>query len=238
VYATILAGAMLACSHPDGPAAAHHDVTLVGERLAIDTTFSHAPHPEARLVLAVPLPEHASIVGATPEHGPAGITALRFDPADERTLHLELDASDVESSGRLPLPVVCGTQVQRVRMDDAVAFLPDARLGLVVHMGRTQPATMSSPEREGFDRILPRQRTELGATYIATEAIVEHGGVLGALERRADSKQRVALGTGLVFVVLCGAGGLVYLRSRRDAEVEHAEAVLAAEIDGLDEELR
>ena len=37
----------------------------------------------------------------------------------------------------------------------------------------------------------------------------------------------------LTLVVLCGAGSVLYLRTRRAAEAEHAEAVLAAEFDAL-----
>lgn len=236
----VLAGVVGACIDFDGPVAAHHDVVLVGDRIAIDTTFSRIVDGERRLLLAVPLPEHASITGARAETGAAGVTALVLDaPYDMHpSVRVELDAAQVESSGRLPLPIACGTFLQRVRMGEELAFRPDPRLGLVVHMGRTQPATMSKDEREAFDAHLPAMRSEIGALYISTEEIIEQGGVIGRLERRAESKQRVAIGMGVVFVVLCGAGAAIYLRTRRDAEAEHADAVLAAEIDALDGELR
>lgn len=231
----ILAGVVGACVNVPEPVAAHHDVLLVGDRIAIDTTFSVVDEGELRIELAVPLPANAIVSGAQVERGPAGVTALVLDAGHERrpSVHVEVDASEVEASGRLPLPIVCSTFVQRVRFGDDVGFRPDPRLGLVVHMGRTQPATMSSHERESIDSLLPRQRSEIGAQYVPTSAIVQQGGVIGVVERRADTKHRVALGIGAVFVVLVGGGGLAYRQVRREAQVEHADAVLAAEFDAL-----
>lgn len=232
---TILAGAVSACDL-SAPVAAHHEVLLAGDRIAIDTTFSAVDDGELRMELAVPLPASAIVSGAHAEIGAAGITALVLDATHDRrpAVRVEVDATDMEGNGELPLPIVCSTVMQRLRVGDDLAFRPDPRLGLVVHMGRTQPATMSTKERKGMDALLPAQRSGIGVQYIPTAAVVHQGGVLGVVERRAESKHRVALGIGAVFVVLCGGGALAYRRARREAEAEHAEAVLAAEIDALE----
>jgi hypothetical protein len=229
----ILAGTVLGCTNPGDPRFAHHDVALVGDRIAIETTWSAMFRDDPRLVLAVPLPPDATVTGAEVERGVAGITALVLADAHDPSVHVELDAAAVTSSGELPLPIACSTTMQRLRIGDDLSFRADTRLGVVVHLGRTQPADLSSREREAMDAMLPGQRTEIGAQYLPTSAIVEEGGVIGVVEHRADSKHKFAIGMGAVFVVLCGAGSVLYLRTRRAAEAEHAEAVLAAEFDAL-----
>src|SRR5690349_3027238 len=104
----MLTGLTLACTPSTGPVASHHDVTLVGDRIAIDTNFSTVPDHQVRLALLVPLPEYATIAGATPELGSAGVVSLLFDRphGEPPSLHVEVDVADVESTGRLPLPVV------------------------------------------------------------------------------------------------------------------------------------
>lgn len=215
--------------------AAHHEVALQGESIVVDTTWSAAA--EGNIVLAVPLPPGAVAHGATAQLDADGaIVALVLDDPDATrpTVRIEVDAATVEAAGALPLPIAVGSDMQRVRVTGSLAFRPDPALGLLVHLGHTQPAGLGHRERRAIDARLPAERPRIGAIYIPTEAIVRAGGVVGAIEPRADGRQRTAIGIGVVFVVLCGAGGWAYRRARRHAEAEHAELVLAAEFDALE----
>lgn len=218
-----------------GDIVAHHEVALYQGELAVSTTWSsrEVADERGRVVLAVPLPAGVTITGAVPEtDARGGVIALRLDAPGSALPHVELRAA-LDPDAGLPLPVAAASQVQRVRLDDALRFSPDASLGLVAHLGQTVPPAWHRRDRLAVDARLPGERPRIGALYVPTDAVVYAGGVLGTLEPREHGRHRTAIGIGVVFVVLCGAAAWGYRRARRSAEAEHADLVLAAEFADL-----
>lgn len=217
-----------------GQTVAHHDVVLHDQQVAVTTTWSDdaVVDAEGRIVLALPLPPSITVTGATTETAVDGeVIALVLAQPHAARPHVEvLAALDAEA---LPLPIAIGSQTQRVRIGDTLRFLPDARLGLVAHLGQTMPATWGRGDRAAVDARLPGERSRLGAIYLPTDAAVRAGGVIGVVEPREVGRQRTALGIGVVFVVICGAAVWAYRRARASVEAEQAELLLAAEFDAL-----
>jgi hypothetical protein len=214
---------------------AHHEVALHQGEIAVSTTWSsrEVADERGRVALAVPLPAGVTITGAAPEtDGNGKVIALRLDVPESARPHVDLRAP-LDWGAGLPLPVAAASQVQRVRLTDALRFSPDASLGLVAHLGQTVPPAWHRHDRLAVDSRLPGDRPRVGALYVPTDAVVHAGGVLGTIELREHGRRRTAIGIGVVFVVLCGAGAWAYRRARRSAEAEHAELVLAAEFEGL-----
>lgn len=227
--------ALFALALASGDAFAHHEVALHQGELAVSTTWSSrdVADERGRIALAVPLSGAVVITGATPEtDGHGDVVALHLDAPGSARPHVELRAP-LEADAGLPLPVAAASEVQRVRLSDALRFSPDASLGLVAHLGQTMPPSWHRRDRLDVDARLPGVRPRVGGLYVPTDAVIHAGGVLGTIEPREHGRHRTAIGIGVVFVVLCGAGAWGYRHARRSAEAEHAELVLAAEFDGL-----
>jgi hypothetical protein len=212
---------------------AHHDVALVDDRVTIDTHWSTGTIAggEHAVALAVPLPADAELVGAAPVRDAEDrIVALRFDGSEPP--HLQTRVPFASAQRALPIPVLDGGGVQRVSLDDALAFHPDPALEMVTHLGHHVSTAIDHDERRAIDRQL--REAPIGSYYATTSVIAREHGLVGELELRADMRHRSAIAVAVLFVVVCGVGVIAYRRSQRGAEAERAEQLLAAEFDGLE----
>lgn len=238
MIAALLGVVVLASGQPR--AVAQHDVTMADDHVVVRTRWSDASVADADGVieLATPLPAAAQIEGAEPMVDAAvGITALQLHDVrgDRATVRVVVALDEVQQTGALPLPVATRSVMQRVAVDDTLMFRPDPALELAVNLGFTMPLGMRMRERAAFDDALGLSGRGLGAVYVGTASIERTGGVLGVIETRAVGRRRAAIAAGVVFVALGGAGAWAYRRARRSAEAEHAELLLASEIDALDD---
>lgn len=234
--ATLLVAAVLA--QRTVAIAAQHDVTVVDDRVVVDTRWSDpsVADDDGAIELVVPLAPNTAIEGAAPRRDDDDrITALRIDPsrAHAPAVRVVVPLADVEADGALPLPVATRSRVQRIAIDDGLVFRPDPALGLALHLGHTLPQGMRTRQREAVDDLLDISRARMGAMYVDTDAVERTGGVVGTIEASTVGRRRTAIATGVVFVALCGAGAAAYRRARRSAEAERADLLLEAEIDAL-----
>ncbi|MBC8068061.1 MAG: hypothetical protein IAG13_06990, partial [Deltaproteobacteria bacterium] len=170
--------------------------------------------------------------GATAVRDDEGrIVALVFDAGTEPRTRTRVSLEHVRAQGALPIPVTTTSTVQRISLDAALAFHPEPALGMITHLGHTVARELDHDERRAIDRQL--RAAPLGSFYATTASITREHGLRGEIELRADVRRRSAIGGAGIFVIACGAGVLGYRRSRRSAEAERADQVLAAEFDAL-----
>ncbi len=214
---------------------AHHDVSIADDQLVVESRWSTGAwvHASPRIELAVPLPADAELTGAEPERSDDGsIVALVFDGGAAPHTRVSVPLDEALADGDVPIPVLEDGGVQRVSLDAALTFRPDAGLGMVTHLGHHVATELAHDERRAVDRQL--RAAPLGSYYVTVPAIVRAHGLHGALFRSSDVRHRSAIGVALIFVIVAGAGAFAYRRSRAGAEAERAEQVLAAEFDGLE----
>jgi len=213
----------------------HHDVALVDDRIVVESRWSAGSWASARpeVELALPLPADAELEGARVERDADGrIVGLVLDGSTAPHVRTSVPLATAEHERELPIPVLVGGGVQRVSLDPALGFHPDPGLGMVTHLGHHVATELDHRERRAIDRQL--RAAPLGSYYASTAVIAREHGLHGELELRADVRRRSAIGVAVLFVVVCGVGVIAYRRSRRGAEAERAEQVLAAEFDGLE----
>ncbi len=202
---------LLALAGP--PLDSAHHVHLEGTQVVIDSQWN----TDTASGFASSLPETASV-----------------EVRDDRTLRVTLSLEDAKALRAIPLPVPEGSGVHRVTFDPDLRFRPSAPLELAPR--GTQSV---SPRLHGSD--LRRVDAAFGqaprggalARYVRTDDLEDGGGLPGRLRDTAGQRQRM---------LLLGAGALLFVVTtllavaravRRRAEVEHADALLAAEIEAL-----
>jgi len=209
-------------------------------------THSEMADGEPRIILfAVPLPE-----GETLELGPGTIpvvkqgrlVAIRFDrdAIDGRTIHAVLHqrvAHDGAPAVPIGAPIAAGTAVQivdadlggSVLLEIETAAVLERRLGHVAPPGVGNAALDEARRLTSFDA-----RVGSAPLYVRGDDVKTRSGLTGMIVTPRARGRNGAIAVAAGFVALVAALLVAMKRLRHRASIEHADAVLAAEVDSLD----
>ncbi|MEM7156625.1 MAG: hypothetical protein AAF799_27505 [Myxococcota bacterium] len=193
------------------PDSAHY-VHLEPEHVVIDSEWSASTQEP----LATPLPDDATM-----------------EVLGEHTLRVTMPRDEAERDDVLPLPLPPGDGVHRVTFDHRISFRPDPSLELAPRGTRAVGRNVHRADIRRVDMAFGRPRKDTTAHYVHSEGLRGTGGFAGSLKDAKTRRQRLMLFASALFIFVV-AGLMAIARAvRRRAEAEHADEILAREIDSL-----
>lgn len=193
------------------PDSAHH-VHLEPEQVVIDSEWNTSTEGP----LAAPLPDEAVM-----------------EILSEHTLRVTMPLDEAEEDGALPLPLPEGDGVHRVTIDRRLSFHPDASLELAPRGTRALGRNVRRRDTRRVDSAFGRPGKETTAHYVHTDGLRDAGGFVGSLKDAETRRRHLMLAAASVFVFIVAGLVAIGRAVRRRAEAEHADEILAREIDSL-----
>jgi hypothetical protein len=221
----------------DAVSSAAHEGRFTGQDIEWESTLllDHPHGVETEVMLAVPLPASAEVVGGEPRAAEAvrdetgAIVALEVPSSPRVTVRIRQPATFGDVS--LAAPIVEGGAVQRVTLDGA-DFVPDEGLVLESHLrGRSQPGIDMRDRREVDGAIGGhRPRAHEGPMYLVADARLRDAGGLNGTLRAADHRSAsVVLAIGGAFAGVLALCALAWKALGRFVESEAVEAYIRRE---------
>jgi hypothetical protein len=187
------------------------------EGQTVDPTFRVAPFVESGRVVGV-LVDAAAL--------------------EERVVTAVISQPLASHAGGVPLaaPIAAGRSLQiidgdlgggaRLRLDQAPSFEQ--------HVGYAKPSVVSDAAREEARRLTGYEAKMSGAAiYLRGDDVVAAHGLVAKLESPRGGARGAVIALGALFAGLVAVLLVAMRRLQHAASVEHADAVLAAELDGL-----
>lgn len=201
---------------------------------------------EPRVILfAVPLPDGETLElapGTVPVVTHGRLVALRFDRAavDGRTIHAVLHqrvSHDGAPAAAIGAPIAAGTAVQIVDADLGGSVLLEIQTGPVIErrLGHIAPPGVGNAAFDEARRLTSFDaRVGSAPLYVRGDDVKTMNGLTGIVVTPRARGRNGAIAVAAAFAAIVAALLFAMKRLRHQASIEHADAVLAAEVDSLD----